>query len=167
MGDGKCLFGAAVTGNGDVFDSPRCSALDVGQLGLEPDFSAELLDALDDVCDDGRQDVRPDVRLGIPKDFAGRAAGHERLQDQAMQRVFGSGGEFSVRERARAAQPELDIAFGVERGSGVEALDVCGSAAGVVAALDEERMQTGLGEGERSKETGAARPDDNRAKRGP
>ena len=83
-----------------------------------------------------------------------------------MQRVFGTGGELAVRERAGAAQAELDVAFRVEAGGCVEALDIRRATGRVAAAFDQEWLQAGLRQGERREEAGASSTDDDGAKRG-
>ena len=84
-----------------------------------------------------------------------------------MRRVSRTGAELAVRERAGAAQAELDVARRVELACPVESLDGGGAARGVVPLLDEQRLETGFGQGERCEEPRAAGTGHHGAVRGP
>ena len=73
-----------------------------------------------------------------------------------MQRVFGPRGELAVGERSGATQAKLDVAALVELACAVKSLDVARSTRGIGPALDEERFETGMGQGEGSEKTRAA-----------
>ena len=64
--------------------------------------------------------------------------------------------ELSIGKRAGTAEPELNVALGVELRGLVEALDGLGSPGCIVASFDEEGLQARLGESERGEEAGAA-----------
>ena len=132
-------------------------ALDVDEPRAKTHLAAQLADARHNPGDHARQDIRPDMRLGVPKDRARRPCGHKGLEDEPVRRILGARGELAVRERPRSAQAKLDVALGIERARALKAVDGVGAARGVVAALDEKRLEPGLGKGERRKEAGATR----------
>lgn len=98
----------------DAGDGARSIGSNIDELCSIADGSAELLDTLGNVGDDGGEDVGANVRLGIPQNIAGRTRLDEGFEDKAMGGIFGSRIELAVREGPRAAQAKLDIALGVE-----------------------------------------------------
>ena len=141
---------------GDGRDGARCGARDIDHLGIEAHFAPEGLDLGDDIGDDGGQNIGADVRLGVPKDLARGSGFHKSLQDETMQRIFGSRRELAVGERSGTAQAKLDVAALIELTRAVEVLDVARSTRGIGAALDKERLEAGMGQGEGSEKARAA-----------
>ena len=134
--------------------------LDAREPRAEAHLAAEVGDARADVVHDARQDVRADVGLGVPRDVLGRAGLDERVEHEAVQRALRAGGELAVRERAGSSRAELDVALDVELARLVEARHGLAAVMGVVSALDEQRLEAGVGERQCAEESRAARAHD-------
>ena len=142
--------------HGDAAYLARRPALDVREPAAEAHRAAQRPDARNDRLHHVGQDVRADVRLGVPEDLARGARLHEGLQDEPVIGIARARGELAVRERSSAAQTELDVALGVEFSRAIETRHAVRAPTGVVAPLDEQRLEPRLGEGERAEEAGAA-----------
>ena len=147
----------------DAGDGAECIGSNIDELRSIMDGSTELLDALGNVGDDGGKDVGANVRLGVPQDVARRARFDEGLKNQAVGRILGSRIELAVRERSRAAQAKLDIAFGVEDTLLKKEINRFRAAKCGVAALDEQGFKARFGKGEGGEETGATGADNDGA----
>ena len=88
------------------------------------------------------ENVRPDVRLCIIEDVFRRAVFDKRIENERMKGVLRAGLQFAVRERSRAAEPELDIAFRVEYTRAVKRVYSLFSTRGIVTALDKDGSQS-------------------------
>ena len=99
-----------------------------------------------------------------------RGAGFDELGEELagkMSRILDAGIELAVGEGAGAALAELDIGLGVENAAAPEGPGVLGALADGLAALEDERPKTHLGEGEGGHQaTGAGADDDGPAARG-
>ena len=142
---------------GDGRDGTCCAALDIDHLGIEAYFAPKVFDLGDDIGDDGGEDVGADVRFSVPKDLARGSGFHKSLQDETMQRIFGSRRELAVGKRSGAAQAKLDVTALVELARAVEVLDVARPTCGIGAALDKERFKASMGQSEGSKEARSPR----------
>ena len=97
--DPACIRAA----HGDGRDGIRCGARDIDHLGIEAHFAPKVFDLGDNIGDDDGEDVGADVRFSVPKDLARGSGFHKSLQDETMQRIFGSRRELAVGKRSGAA----------------------------------------------------------------
>ena len=91
------------------------------------------------------------VRIG--EDARGCARGNHQLEDGAVARRARAGVELAIGEGAGAAQAKLDVALRVEWAALGKRADDGASPRGIVATLDEQRLEAGLGERERAEES--------------
>ena len=147
---------AALERDGADLSRPRARyKLDARETRAAPDLAAELRDASADFVHHVREDVAAHVRLGIPANLGLRTCGDERLEHKAVQGALGARVELAVRERAGPAAAELDVALRVELARLVEVLNGLRAPRRVVAALNEQRLEPGSGQGQGAEEARA------------
>ncbi|PAV73697.1 hypothetical protein WR25_23453 [Diploscapter pachys] len=102
------------------------------------------------------------VRLG--QDFLGRARFHELGQHLAveMARILDPAVKLAVRERTRPALTELDVRFGVELATPPQTPGILGALAHHLAAIDDDRAESHLGEDQAREQATRPRPDHHR-----
>ena len=134
--------------------------VEVAHAAARTNLSSCLLDLAHDLGHNAGEHVAADVGLGVPEDLGLSSRCDEGLQDEAVRGALGAGLELAVREGARPANAKLDVALYVELAGLVVVAHGLGTPCGVLTALDEQGLQPGAGERERTEEPGAARAHD-------
>ena len=86
----------------------------VRDLGMEADFTAQGNDPLADVLHHRQQHIRTHMRLGIKENILSCSRFYKLFQHPADAGIVDTGVQLAVRERTGAAFAKLDIAFGVQ-----------------------------------------------------
>ena len=106
--------------------------------------------------------VGTDVRRRLPEDIRRRTAGDKLLEHLPAARVPDPGVQLAVRKGAGAALAELNVGSGVQPPGTAERLYLFLTGIHILAALEQNRMQPGFGQHQRSKQPGRAAADDHR-----
>ena len=102
--------------------------------------------------------VRAHVGLGVDENVLRRAAGHQRLQNEAVAEVLGAGVQLAVGEGAGAALAELDIGGQVQLSCGPEPLHVRLPLFHRAAPLQQDGPLAGPGQHQSGEESGGPGP---------
>ena len=134
--------------------------VEVLDLVLPAVFAAQALDQRPHLLDHVHQAEGADMRVSLGEDFFRRAGRDELLQHLAAQeaRILDLAVELAVREGPRPALAELDVGLRVQLALAPQAPGVLGPLAHDLAAIDDDRLETHLGQdqaGEQAAGTGA------------
>ena len=105
----------------------------------------------------GEEIVRAYMGLGVGQDLLRRAAGGQRLQDEAVAGVLGAGVQLAVGKGPGAAFPELDVAAGVQLPGGPEPLHIGPALLHGPAPLQQDGPQAGPGQHQGGEQSGRSR----------
>src|SRR5581483_5085332 len=143
--------------------------VDIDDLALKADLSAQLSDRRAHVLDHRHQPERADVWFAEVENFLGRARLDELRQHFApeMARVLDLAVQLAVRERAGAAFAELHVRFRIELRFPPEFPRILGALAHFLAALEHDRTKTHLRQQQRREQTTRAESYHHRAERQP
>ena len=127
----------------------------LGHTRAEAHLAARIADHLHDAVDHLREHIAAHMGVRIVEDRRIGAALDEGFEDEAVRGALGACRELAVGERAGSARAELDVAVGVERTRRIVLRHHGSAPRGIVAALDEERLETRAREHERAEQPGA------------
>ena len=141
---------------------PAAAQLQIGEHVAEAHLTAEPQDFPAQIFDGFPQPVGADVRRCLPEDVRRCTAGGELFEHLPAARVPDAGVQLAVRKGAGAALAELDVGPGIQTAGPVKGLHFFSAGVHVVAALEQNRMQSGLRERQRSEQPGRTAADDHR-----
>ncbi len=106
------------------------------------------------------------MRLCLPQNFFGGTGGHQLLQDKTATRIANTGVQLAVGKGSGTAFSELHIGVGIQDARLTESRDRFGAALHRLAALDQQRAQTGSCQHQCGEQPGRAASDHDGPMRG-
>ena len=151
------LFVDLQAGNSAVF------LVQVRNLGIEPDFTAQREDPLTDILHHGKKHIGTHMGFGIKENILTGAGFHKLLQHPADTGIVHAGIQFTVRESTGTAFAELDIAFCIQFAGLEEFLYFFVTGSCIFTPFQNNGAKAVDGQNQRRKHTGRAKPYHHRA----
>ena len=143
-------------GKGTVFPA------DTHHLGIEADFAPQREDPLADILHNGQQHIGTHMGLGIVEDILPGTGFDELLQDPADPWIVDTGVQLAVGEGTGTTLAELNIASCIQLTGFKELLHLFMAALGILAPLQDQRLQARHRQNEGCKHTCRAKANHNR-----